>query len=203
MKQSIATVPLLALESGAFCDATLFQGIDLATLRGIEDQWTPMFDAAAPANRPEDAHWEWAAKAVHALTNPLNYELFGVEADGRTQGMMLAIKGGLKCFSRHTEHPRAPLVYIDFLATAPWNRPGMVLVPSYKGVGRILFMAAVSLSLTEEFGGRVGLHSLPGAEAFYRTRLNMTDLGKDEAYHSLRYFELSASQAERLIKSQP
>lgn len=203
MKKAIATVPLLALESGTFRDATLFQGIDLETLKGIEEDWTPMFDAAAPENRPEDAHWQWAAKALHALDNPLSYELFEIEADNRTQGMMLALKGGLKCFSRHPEHPRAPLVYIDFLATAPWNRPGMVETPTYKGVGQVLFMTAVSLSLEEEAAGRVGLHSLPGAEAFYRTRLNMTDMGKDEAYQNLRYFELSATQAEQLISSRP
>lgn len=203
MKQAVATVPLLALDSGAFRDATLFQGVDLETLQSIEEHWTPMFDAAAEENRPEDAHWEWAAKALQALDNPLSYELFGIEADDRTQGMMLAIKGGLKCFSRHPEHPRAPMVYIDFLATAPWNRLGMVEIPTYKGVGRILFMAAVSLSLEEEAAGRIGLHSLPGAEEFYRSRMNMTDMGKDAAYHNLRYFELSATQATQLIASQP
>ena len=86
MKQAIGTIPLFGLESGKFHDAVLFQGIDLATLQSIEASWTPMFDAAAAENRPEDAHWEWAAKALQALQNPLNYELFGIEADGETQG---------------------------------------------------------------------------------------------------------------------
>lgn len=203
MKQAIATVPLFDLRRGTFCDASLFQGVDLDTLRSIEADWTPIFDAAAPENPPEDAHWEWAAKALQALRNPLSYELFGVEADARTQGMMLVLKGGLKCFSRHPEHPRAPLVYVDFLATAPWNRPGLTATPTYKGVGRLLFMTAVSLSIEEEFAGRVGLHSLPGAEAFYRNQLNMTDMGKDDAYQNLRYFELSTTQARQLIAAQP
>lgn len=203
MKQTIATVPLFDLGSRTFRDASLFQGIDLDTLKGIEADWAPMFDTAVSENRPEDAHWEWAAKALKALQNPLNYELFGIEADARTQGMMLVVKGGPKCFSRHPEHPRAPLVYVDFLATAPWNRPSLMATPTYKGVGRVLFMAAVSLSIEEEFSGRVGLHSLPGAEAFYSNRLNMTDMGKDDAYQNLRYFELSVTQARQLTSIRP
>lgn len=200
MRQTIATVPLLDLGSGSFRDATLFQGVDVDVLRSIEADWTPLFDAAAASeNRPEDAHWQWATKALQALQNPLSYELFGIEVDARTQGMMLVLKGGPKCFSRHPEHLRAPLVYLDFLATAPWNRPGMTAKPAYKGIGRLLFMTAVSLSIEEEFAGRVGLHSLPGAEAFYRNQLNMTDMGKDDAYQNLRYFELSATQARQLI----
>ncbi|WP_045320360.1 hypothetical protein [Limimaricola cinnabarinus] len=203
MKQAIGTIPLFGLESGKFHDAVLFQGVDLATLQGIEASWTPMFDTAAAENRPEDAHWEWAAKALQALQNPLNYEIFGIEADGKTQGMMLVVKGGAKCFSRHPEHPRMPLVYVDFLATAPWNRRGLIESPTYKGVGRVLFMSAVSLSIEEEFAGRVALHSLPGAEAFYRDRLSMTDLGADGDYQNLRYFELSTTQARQLISAWP
>jgi len=203
VKQTIATVPLFDLVRGAYCHASLFQGVDPDILRSIEADWTPVFGAAAPENQPEDAHWEWAAKALQAQGNPLSYELFGVEADARTQGMMLVLKGGPKCFSRHPEHPRAPLVYVDFLATAPWNRPGLTATPTYKGVGKVLFMTAVSLSIEEELAGRVGLHSLPGAEAFYRNQLNMTDMGGDDTYQNLRYFELSATQARQLIAAGP
>ena len=199
MKQLIATIPLKNLSHGGFEDAGLFRGADLKTLQSIDVDWKPVFDNTPPESMPEDAHWEWAAKAIHALKNPLNYELFSVEKDDKTQGMLMAVKGGSKCFSRHTDHPRAPIVYIDFLATAPWNRLGLTAAsPIYRGVGRVLFMAAVSLSMEEEFTGRIGLHSLPGAEEFYRQRLGMTDMGKDDAYHGLRYFELSANQANQL-----
>ena len=138
---------------------------------------------------------------LRAQTKPLNCEIFGIEADNKTQGMMLVIKLGRQCFSRHQEHPGAPLVYIDFLATAPWNRPSMGDAPAYKGVGRALVMAAVSLSFGGKAAGRVGLHSLPGAESFYRERPKMTDMGEDVAYQELRYFELSATQAKRPISS--
>jgi hypothetical protein len=38
------------------------------------------------------------------------------------------------------------------------------------------------------YGGLVGLHSLPGAEMFYR-KMGMNDCDLDEDYDNLRYFE--------------
>ena len=43
--------------------------------------------------------------------------------------------------------------------------------------------------------GRVGLHSLPQAEGFYKTRCKMTDFGKDSGYFDLTYFEYTGQQA--------
>jgi hypothetical protein len=59
----------------------------------------------------------------------------------------------------------APVIYIEAIATAPWNRPGFSPQPKYKGVGQILMQAAISLSIDEEFKGRVALHALPQATA--------------------------------------
>jgi hypothetical protein len=47
----------------------------------------------------------------------------------------------------------------------------------------------------QDFRGRIGLHSLPAAEEFYGTVCGMTDLGRDESYQGLRYFEMTAAQA--------
>lgn len=198
LKTVIQQVPLKDLRSDTYTEVDLFQGIDLDTLQGIEEHWGAMFSAAAPEDRAEDAHWDWTRKAFAAVSNPMSYELYGLTAEGQTQGLMLAVKGGPKCFSRHEDHPRKPMVYVDFLATAPWNRPSMTTTPSYKGVGWVLLMTAVSLSYDEEFSGRMGLHALPGAETFYRDRMGMTDFGGDPDYQNLRYFELSQKQAAKL-----
>jgi hypothetical protein len=55
---------------------------------------------------------------------------------------------------------------------------------------------AVQWSIDLGFKGRIGLHALPQADAFYRDVCGMTDLGQDPAYHSLRYFEFSEQQAD-------
>ncbi len=66
-------------------------------------------------------------------------------------------------------------------------------MPRLRGVGSALITAAVALSDDEGFKGRLGLHSLPQADAFYR-KIGMTDLGQDTAYQNLRYFEMTAEK---------
>ena len=52
----------------------------------------------------------------------------------------------------------------------------------------------------EGFKGRIGLHALPQSEGFYASKIGMTDMGKDPGYHDLRYFEMTAEQAENFIQ---
>src|SRR5271156_6187957 len=94
-----------------------------------------------------------------------------------------------------------PLVYLDYLEVAPWNRPDFGPVPRLRGVGSALITAAVALSDEEGFKGRLGLHSLPQADAFYR-KIGMTDLGPDPAYQNLRYFEMTVEQARTFLEGE-
>lgn len=211
MKTLVRKVPLKNRLTGQFEEASLFQGIDADNLAHIEARWRPMFaqrllDAQKAgenlsAINAEDALWEWGKKAMAAVVDPLVFEIFVLECAGNTQAMMMVRKGGTKCFSRHQEHPRVPIIYVDFLSTAPWNRPRLVTEPVYKGCGRALLSVAISLSLEEEYQGRVGLHALPGAEVFYRDQVGMDDLGKDEEYGGLRYFELPSSKVAQMFTS--
>lgn len=192
-------MPLYDRLNDQWIDADLFQGVDAAVIKSFNDDWAPLFNAAQPGEEEDDAHWKWAEKARAADQNPLNgYEVFGIEANSKTQGLMLAVTGGPKCRSRHPEHPGKPLVYVDLVATAPWNRGTVVSNPEFKGVGRVLLMTAISLSMQEQFAGRIALHSLPGAETFYRDNMKMTDFGGDPNTQNLRYFELSESQSTQL-----
>jgi hypothetical protein len=61
--------------------------------------------------------------------------------------------------------------------------------PRFGGIGVRLIEAAVRLSIDEGFQGRVGLHSLPQAEAFYRGPCRMACLGADASYQGLPYYE--------------
>src|SRR5689334_12786602 len=84
--------------------------------------------------------------------------------------------------------PGKRLVYVDGIASAPWNREAIQSPPKYKGVGTALLSFARKRSLELGYEGRVGLHSLPGVEKFY-DRQGMIDLGEDEDYDELVYFE--------------
>ncbi len=89
---------------------------------------------------------------------------------------------------------------MDYLEVAPWNRPDLGKAPLLKGVGSALIVGAVALSLDEGFAGRIGLHSLPQADIYYRDKCRMTDLGPDMNYtNHLRYFEMSAEQAQAFL----
>lgn len=60
-----------------------------------------------------------------------------------------------------------------------------------------LIAAAIQLSIDEGNNGRIGLHSLPQSDAFYRNVCGMSDLGPDANYSEipLRYFEMDEMQA--------
>ena len=72
--------------------------------------------------------------------------------------------------------------------------------PIYRGVGSLLIAAAIQLSLDEGFKGRIGLHSLPQADAFYANTCGMSNLGPDPSYQNLSYFEMTAEQAQAFIE---
>ncbi len=214
MKTLIDRVFLKNRDTDAYEDSDLFHGIDDTNLAHIEGRWRPMFELrrkqaietgeSISEINAEDAHWDWGNKALAAINDPFLYDIFVLECGGNTQALLMTRKGGSDCFSRHTEHPKADMLYVEFLATAPWNRPRLVPNPTYKGAGITLIGTAVSKSIEEEMCGRVGLHSLPGAEAFYRDTVGMTDFGVDQegAHKGLRYFELPASQVNNFLTPQ-
>ena len=133
-------------------------------------------------------------------TGPLSsYRLFGISAEDQWQGLLLG-----RCVGYHTRI--APtgreLVYLEFVEIAPWNwrlsQPAQE--PRLKGIGSQLFELAVRWSDDLGFHGRIGLHSLPQADAFYRGHCGMTEFGSDPGYHNLRYFELDETHVRTFLE---
>lgn len=143
----------------------------------------------------EDAHWEWRQKLA-ARMGELQWNSFAVRCGGKTQGMMFVnLLRRCRLPGQVNEH----MVYVDLVATAPWNRPRLVQRPLYRGAGFVLLVEAIALSEAEGFGGRVGLHTLPGSESWYRTTLGMQTLGADPAYQGLHYFEMTSEHAHTFL----
>ena len=206
MKERVGAVVLPNRVTGVFETAEVFRELDQKNFDDFERLWRPMLKssrdefpswaAAADANA-QDSHWDWVGKAKDA-TRLLQYETFALECSGETQGLMLV---DIAKFGRVAGQQGRELVYIELLATAPWNRPKLVPKPRYKGVGRILLGTAISLSVDLEFKGRVSLHSLPQSESWYRTVAGLTDGGYDSA-KKMQYFEMTEAQAAAFLSDQ-
>jgi GNAT superfamily N-acetyltransferase len=140
--------------------------------------WKPMLEALDG----EDAFWDWARKKRLALTDE-RYEAYAMESDDLTHGLLW-----LETQWHRSQWVRSePLVYVEALAAAPWNRSSLDPQPWLKGVGSALLEFARRRSLDLSYGGRLGLHALPSSESFYESR-NMLNLGYDPE-REMVYFE--------------
>lgn len=200
MRNLVGTYDLLNRQTGTLEDANLYDAIDEKNLTDFEKQWRPAFVKRLSeistieeigAVNLQDAHWMWREK-IEPTADRTDYRSFAIECSDSTQGLMFL---NLTKRARESSQKNSHLVYIELLATAPWNRKGFTAQPIYKGVGRILITAAISYSVTEEFKGRIGLQSLPQSESWYRDVCGMTDLGPDPDNPKLRYFEMTEAQA--------
>ena len=197
-----SVIYLLQVATDKLVEAELFDGIGDHHLESWRKTWLPEIMAAKerliqsrlPGPQwPLDLHWNWDEKMADARATFLGRRSFCVLCQGGLQGMMLV---DLTRTGRLREQTRKELVYVEFLATAPWNRKELACTPKFRGVGRALVRAAIELSLEEEFRGRIALHSLPQADEFYQVKCGMTPLGKDAKYQNLTYFEMTPEQAE-------
>lgn len=154
----------------------------------FETYWKPRLQAS----NEQDSHWEWKKKA--SLLRTPNYELYALECDRITQGLMIL---EIDCHCSRLKEGKS-LVYLDFLAVAPWNRPSLQQPPMYKAVGSALLTFAVGRSIDLDYEGRLGLHSLPKATGFYE-RLKMINFGPDDSKQDLNYLELSEQEARNIV----
>ena len=193
---NVSTVYLKRGDTGKLVEASLVDEVADAHLSLWENSWGPVMKARC-ANRtlsdqPEDYHWDWRQKA--GWWRPLlGYHSFALLCRNELQGLMLA--SDFRSARIQTQFGK-PIIYVEFLATAPWNRPELKKPTRYRGVGTVMMAAAVELSFELGYRGRISLHSLPAAEPFYRDSCKMTGLGADAAHHDLMYFEMTSSQAE-------
>jgi hypothetical protein len=188
-------VYLQKTETGEQVEAIMVDEVTNFHLALWKKSWAPAMKAHCEGrtlrNKPEDHHWNWKRKA-NDWRSLLGHHSFAILCEARLQGLMLA--NDFKSARLQSQFGK-PIVHVEYLATAPWNRPEIKKPPLYRGVGTVMVGAAVDLSFELGYRGRIGLHSLPAAEPFYG-RCGMTALGKDAADQGLMYFEMTENQAE-------
>jgi hypothetical protein len=190
----------------------IVEGLDVAHVDYIEQNWRPVMDRQYRVGLLQyfllpvalqtddsfrdilgklgvpDRHWNWRLKcAVAAKTNR---KVYGMLNGGHVEGVMVLELG-------HTARctPGLPLVYVEFVAAAPWNRSAIQRPERFRGVGTLMLGAAVEVSRMQGLDGRCGLHSLVAAEGFYR-RIGMKDFDIDPSKEGMRYFEFDAPAAK-------
>lgn len=195
----------------------LAEGLDTAHLDFIETQWAPairrqhdlailQFFQLPTADQTlekwreiqgnlevQDEHWEWRTKC--AIASGTNRRVLSLLNGSEVEAAMLLLSGKT---SRATSAP-LPILYIDYVAVAPWNRKTFQNPQRFRHLGTVMIGAAVELSRAIGLDGRCGLHALPQSEGFYH-RIGMRDFGLDAAYSSLRYFEFDAAAARNFGK---
>jgi hypothetical protein len=173
-------VPLIRVSNAASVTGLL------VTLRTKHlDNFRAVWRKQLRTSADEDRYWDWEQKQRIYLAGGVGiYEGYAIECEGLTQGMMiLQIRG-----YRSQVEPNRRLVYVHSLATAPWNRLSTPDLSGFRAVGSALLRFARFRSEELEYGGLVGLHSLPAAEMFYR-KMGMIDGGADAEKENLTYFE--------------
>jgi hypothetical protein len=197
------TVFLRKNATGELVAAKLHERIDGAYARRVDDAWLTFLateEAKAKSRgqnfiKLEHSHWAWEAK-VAASARLLSCPTLAIECDGETQGLMLLKTDGH--FARLKAQLNKPLVYVTYLASAPWNLQSVLDQPRFSGVGTVMMAAAIQISIEAEFKGRVGLHALPQAESFYEQH-GLLSLGVDYEKENLKYFELGAQAAAEFL----
>ena len=156
--------------------------MDEEHLHELEIFWRPILIAVGQP----DPVWKWDYKLRQSRQQD-SYEAYSLDVDTLSHGLLFIET------QRHRSQQvqRFPLVYVEMLVTAPWNRMDIEQPPWLKGVGSLLLLFSRQRSVELGYGGRVALHSLPTAEGFYHAQ-GMPDYGPDPEKDGLVYFEYSA-----------
>lgn len=219
MSDLLGSFLLPSPERGAPVRINLLQGIEEQQIQFIETQWMPVlrqlqnqailkvkaksiaddndrrnaFIQAQSAVGSPDGHWDWRDKMAKTAKEP--HASFFVSLGNSVEAIM---ECRLLHFSREPSQANQPAVYVNHVAVAPWNRNEIQNPRRIAKLGELMIATAVSLSIDEGFGGRIGLHSIPQAEGFYQN-CGMSDLGPDNHYGGLRYFEFTNAQSAAFI----
>lgn len=181
---SLARVPAAILHD---CPSSL--------LERLEAEWAEARRRIAEANRGaiEHADWDWRNKKDEVEQG--KSRLIAVECGDELQGVAALTRS-----PQPSRLGAGGMVYVDYIEVAPWNLKASADPPRYYGVGAALITEAAFVSAEANLAGRIGLHSLPQAEAFY-LKLGMTRWGPDAAYENLVYFEMKDKAAKGLLES--
>lgn len=165
--------------------ATLSSSFTKRVLQEVR-AWMPIL----ASHGAEDAAWNWSDLMETFMAvqgeNLGEYEFHVLRCRRQVQALMI-----LEVAYHTSPITRHPLVYVEHIAVAPWNRSGIQNPRRFSGCGGALLTFAAERSQALGYSGRVGLHSLPGSRGFYASS-GLKDSGPDSREGGLHYFEVNA-----------
>ena len=133
----------------------------------------------------EDMHWSWFKKHQVYYDNQYNWCFFLV--DGVPQGACLIYH------PKKSINGQDSIFYIEYVASAPWNRPNLLDQPRFKGIGTKLLKSISKYSSANHCLNRgFSLLALPKAEGYYQ-KIGMRHFQvRDEK--PMKYFEMFSDE---------
>ncbi len=153
----------------------------------IDGNWRrPINDVISDPFDEPDSEWRWRDLVSRAQNKPFFRARCVKSANGDIQAALL-----LRVDTNSALVDEEGAIFIDRLATAPWNRSNLTKTPVFRGAGTGLITYAIALSYSLALGGRVNLTAVANA-AFY-LRLGFQFVRNDQYGDAL--LEISAEQA--------
>lgn len=156
-------------------------------------QWFPNIAKMDKTVDPE-ARWDWRLILKQVLKDP-NQQGFCIEYKNQLQGILIVT------YKHVRDQNKRPIVFIEYLASAPWNRKNNTLTKDGKArytlIGTQLIKCAIEFSKSLGYGGRIALDSEKEAEIFYQEKIGMQCKGIKDHY---AYYELDNEGAKVFIK---
>lgn len=152
--------------------------------------WDDSLDTLSALREEPDFHWEWR-ELVSAFQNKPAFRARCVRCSrGRVHGAIL-----LRVDAKSALDPGERAVFVDRIATAPWNRDQVATIPLFRGIGTGLLAYTIALSYSLGFGGRVSL--IPIAHQNFYANRGFVPTETTEKGETL--FELPAAVAHRSL----
>lgn len=146
---------------------------------------------------PTDYYWDWSWK-LGEYARFRSFAEFCITKKNSVEGMMLL---GDPVSSRTSLGGQDTALFLEYLAVAPWNREKSLVSRRFRGVGSLLICLGIRWSRSNGCGGRLALHSVPGALDFYHA-LGFRDFGpvSDRTDSDFHYMELDERTATGFLE---
>lgn len=215
MTEVLATFEAQNNDSGRPCHLEIVPGLSSEQLAFIAREWMPRLISAherallafraLPDEQRTKAAWESAKGQFGCQDRDWDWEAKSRNVSGRILVLQreTEVEALMQISPNEKSRIRATygeaIMYIEYVAIAPWNRKEIQTKPRFFKLGKLMIGVAVNISQTEGMDGRCGLHALPQVEGFYE-HIGMQNLGVDKK-ENLKYFEFSSEGAKKLVEA--